>query len=125
MNQETINVLVERGIRCTQILPMMFHNLGGYSNEISEVIFYQADFDDIATQLGFTDEEKEVDNDDWLDEILAEKRLSGYLCKLQMQMRNSWGETWNKWCYVDDLNELSDKAIEFFSFFKGEAIDRG
>lgn len=114
MNQETINVLVERGIRCTQILPMMFHNLGGYSNEISEVFFYKADFDDIATQLGFTDEEKEVDNDDWLDEILSEKRLSGYLCKLQMQMRNSWGATWNKWCYVDDLNELSDKAIEFF-----------
>ena len=92
----------------------MFHNLGGDSNEISEVIFFQSDFDDIATQLGFTDKEKEVDNDDWLDEILAEKRLNGYLCKLQMQMRNSWGTTWNKWCYVDDLNELSDRAIEFF-----------
>jgi hypothetical protein len=36
------------------------------------------------------------------------------LCLSRVFMRNSWGATWNKWCYVDDLNELSDKAIEFF-----------
>lgn len=114
MKQETINTLTDRGIRCTQILPMGFHNMGGYSDEISEVVFYQSDFDDITTQLGFSDEEKQVDNEIWLDHILSEKRLNGYLCKLSMRINDSWGATWNKWFYVDDLDGLAGKATEWF-----------